>query len=62
MTTPTLGDAFSAELMPGETIEWTGQPNSAAFFHREDERCDTIESDHEARLWRSNEAASMAPL
>lgn len=36
MTKPTLGDAFSAELMPGETIEWTGQPNSSAFFHRED--------------------------
>lgn len=36
MTTPTLGDAFSAELMPGEAIEWIGQPNSSAFFHRED--------------------------
>lgn len=36
MTTPTLGDVFSSELMPGETIEWTGQPNPAVIFHRGD--------------------------
>jgi hypothetical protein len=36
MTTPPPLDTFSAELLPGETIEWTGQPNPSVIFHRED--------------------------
>jgi hypothetical protein len=31
-----LGDVFFSELMPGETIEWSGQPNPSVIFHRED--------------------------
>jgi hypothetical protein len=36
MTTPVPYDVFSAELLPGETIEWTGRPNPSVVFHRED--------------------------
>jgi hypothetical protein len=36
MTTPIPIEMFSSELMPGETIEWAGQPNPAVIFHRED--------------------------
>jgi hypothetical protein len=36
MTTPIPVDAFSSDLQPGETIEWSGQPNPSIMFHRED--------------------------
>jgi len=36
MTTPVPFDMFSRELLPGETIEWTGRPNPAVMFHQED--------------------------
>jgi hypothetical protein len=36
MTTPIPLDIFSSELLPGETIEWTGRPNTSAIFHHED--------------------------
>jgi hypothetical protein len=36
MTTPVPFGIFSAELLPGETVQWAGQPNSAVVFHRED--------------------------
>ena len=36
MTTPVPFDVFSSDLLPGETIEWTGQPNPAVIFHKED--------------------------
>jgi hypothetical protein len=38
MTTPTPVpfDVFSAELLPGETIQWTGSPNPRVIFHSED--------------------------
>jgi hypothetical protein len=36
MTTPVPTDAFLSELMPGETLEWTGRPNPAIVFHQED--------------------------
>jgi hypothetical protein len=36
MTTPVPLDVFSSELLPGEIIEWTGQPNRSIIFHRED--------------------------
>jgi hypothetical protein len=36
MTTPIPTDVFSSELQPGETIEWSGQPNPSVIFHRED--------------------------
>jgi hypothetical protein len=35
MTTPVPLDMFSADL-PGEKIEWTGQPNPKVIFHRDD--------------------------
>lgn len=36
MTTPVPLEIFSAELAPGETIQWTGQPNPSVVFHKED--------------------------
>lgn len=36
MTTPVAFDIFSSELLPGETIEWSGRPNPAVILHRED--------------------------
>jgi hypothetical protein len=36
MTTTIPFEVFSSELMPGETIQWTGRPNPAVIFHRED--------------------------
>jgi hypothetical protein len=36
MTTPIPVEVFSSELQPGETIEWSGQPNLSVIFHRED--------------------------
>src|SRR5262245_5415004 len=27
---------FSAELLPGESVEWTGRPNPSVIFHQED--------------------------
>jgi len=36
MTTPVPFDVFSSELLPDETIQWTGRPNPAVVFHRED--------------------------
>lgn len=29
-------DAFSPDLLPGETIEWTGRPNRSVVFHPDD--------------------------
>jgi hypothetical protein len=36
MTSPIPFDMFSTELAPGETIEWSGQPNPAVVVHKED--------------------------
>lgn len=36
MTTPVPFDVFSPELLPGETIRWTGRPNPTIIFHTED--------------------------
>ena len=36
MTTPVPFDVFSSELLPGERIDWTGQPNPKVIFHQED--------------------------
>jgi hypothetical protein len=36
MTTPIPFDVFSPELLPGETVQWTGRPNAAVIFHKED--------------------------
>jgi len=36
MTTRLPFDILSSELLPGETVQWTGRPNSAVIFHRED--------------------------
>jgi hypothetical protein len=36
MTTPIPFEIFSSELLPGETVEWTGRPNPAVIFHSED--------------------------
>jgi hypothetical protein len=36
MTTPIPFDTFSAELLPGENIQWSGRPNLSVIFHRED--------------------------
>ena len=36
MTTPIPFDVFSSELVPGETVQWTGRPNPAVIFHKED--------------------------
>jgi hypothetical protein len=35
-TTPPPFDVFSSELLPGETVQWTGRPNTAVIFHKED--------------------------
>src|SRR5690348_16079044 len=35
-STPVPIDMFSAELLPGETIQWTGRPNPSVIFHPED--------------------------
>jgi hypothetical protein len=36
MTTPVPFDVFSSELLPGETVQWTGSPNAAVILHKED--------------------------
>jgi hypothetical protein len=36
MTTPVAFDLFSPELLPGETVQWTGLPNARVIFHAED--------------------------
>lgn len=36
MTAPILPDLFSPDLLPGESIQWTGQPNPSIVFHRDD--------------------------
>ena len=36
MTTPVPFDVFSGELLPGETIQWTGRPNPRVILHPED--------------------------
>jgi hypothetical protein len=36
MNTPVPFDVFSSELSPGETVQWTGRPNTAVIFHKED--------------------------
>jgi hypothetical protein len=36
MTTPISLNAFSSELLPEETIQWTGRPNRTVIFHKED--------------------------
>lgn len=36
MTTSVPFDVFSQELLPGETIQWTGRPNPGVIFHAED--------------------------
>jgi len=35
-TTPVPFDVFSSELSPGETVQWSGQPNTGVIFHNED--------------------------
>jgi len=29
-------NVFSSELLPGEAVQWTGRPNPAVIFHKED--------------------------
>lgn len=36
MTTPVPFDIFSPELLPGESIQWSGRPNPRVIFHAED--------------------------
>ena len=36
MTTPVPLDALSAELLSGESIHWSGQPNRSVIFHPDD--------------------------
>jgi hypothetical protein len=36
MTTPLPFGVFSSELLPGETVQWTGRPNAAVILHKED--------------------------
>jgi hypothetical protein len=36
MTTPVPFDLFSPELLPGETVQWTGRPNPRVIFHADD--------------------------
>lgn len=36
MTNPALPDIFSADLLPGESIQWSGQPNPSVIFHSDD--------------------------
>lgn len=38
MTTPIPPDAFQPDLVRGESIEWSGQPNASVIFHQEDRR------------------------
>ena len=35
-TLPVPLDVFSSELSPGETVQWSGQPNARVIFHGED--------------------------
>jgi hypothetical protein len=35
-TLPVPSDVFSSELSPGETVQWSGQPNARVIFHSED--------------------------
>jgi hypothetical protein len=35
-TLPVPFDIFSSELSPGETVQWSGQPNARVIFHSED--------------------------
>jgi hypothetical protein len=35
-TLPVPLDVFSSELSPGETVQWSGQPNARVIFHSED--------------------------
>src|SRR5579864_5791511 len=36
MTTPVPFGVFAQEMLPGETIEWSGRPNPAVILHKED--------------------------
>ena len=36
MTTPVPLETFTAELVPGESIVWSGRPNPSVILHRED--------------------------
>jgi hypothetical protein len=36
MTTPIPFENFSSELLLGESIQWSGRPNPAVIFHKED--------------------------
>ena len=36
MTNPLPVDVFSSELLPGEGVQWTGRPNAAVVFHKDD--------------------------
>src|SRR5258708_22246397 len=36
ITTPLPFDVFSSQLLPGETVQWTGRPNTAVILHKED--------------------------
>lgn len=36
MTTSIPFNTFSSELLPGESIQWTGRPNPGVIFHKED--------------------------
>ena len=36
MPEPITDQVFSSELLPGETIQWSGQPNPSVIFHPED--------------------------
>jgi hypothetical protein len=36
VTTPVPFNVFSAELLPEERVEWSGQPNPKVIFHQED--------------------------
>lgn len=36
ITNPVSFDVIAPELLPGETVEWTGRPNPRVMFHRED--------------------------
>ena len=36
MTTPISFNVFLSELQPGEAVQWTGRPNPAVIFHKED--------------------------
>jgi len=36
MTIPVPVDVFSPELLPGESIQWSGRPNAKVIFHPDD--------------------------